>query len=220
MLNARGRRRRRERTLPTADPNASTAQAAVTTRRAGDTMPSDTRLLWHAGAPGETQEHSPGARRVPRRNQAISRLAVMPKALFRCAALLTAIAGCSGQILGKSTHEGDTPPGPGGGSGAPPVGGGGGAGGGGAPPTGETATCNPAQKSFAPARVWQLTDEEYVNVVRDVFGVTLTGEDARIGSAGSAGRYTNYSEELSIDTQAAPNYQTAAAKVADLAQAR
>jgi hypothetical protein len=95
-----------------------------------------------------------------------------------------------------------------------------GGGGSGPPPVGETAPCNPAQKSFAPARLWQLTDEEYVNVVRDVLGVTLTGEDARIASAGAAGRYTNYSEELSIDTQVAPNYQTAATKVADLAVPR
>jgi hypothetical protein len=92
--------------------------------------------------------------------------------------------------------------------------------GGSGPPVSETAPCNPAQKSFAPARLWQLTDEEYVNVVRDVLGITLTGEDARIASAGAAGRYTNYSEELSIDTQVAPNYQTAAAKVADLAEPR
>jgi hypothetical protein len=82
------------------------------------------------------------------------------------------------------------------------------------------APCNPAQKAFAPARLWQLTDEQYVNVVRDVLGVTLTGEDARISSAGAAGRYTNYSEEISIDTQAAPNYQTAASKVGDLAEVR
>jgi hypothetical protein len=80
--------------------------------------------------------------------------------------------------------------------------------------------CNPAQKSFAPARLWQLSDAQYVNVVRDVFGITLTGEDARIVAAGAADRYTNYSEGISIDTQVAPNYQTAALKVADLAEAR
>jgi hypothetical protein len=136
----------------------------------------------------------------------------MPKILFRYSAILIALVGCRGQI-GDSPAGSVTPPA--GGSG-PMVGGSGGSG---APPS-ETATCNPAQKSFAPARLWQLTDEEYVNVVRDTFGITLTGEDARIATAGGAGRYTNYSEELSIDAQAAPNYQTAAFKVADLAEAR
>src|SRR4051812_41498999 len=136
----------------------------------------------------------------------------MPKILFRYSAILIALVGCRGQI-GDSPAGRVTPPA--GGSG-PVVGGSGGSG---APPS-ETATCNPAQKSFAPARLWQLTDEEYVNVIRDVLGITLTGEDARIANAGGAGRYTNYSEELSIDAQAAPNYQTAAFKVADLAEAR
>src|SRR5205814_3110970 len=136
---------------------------------------------------------------------------MMSKASFRYAAIFAALAGCTGRI-------GDGPagsPAPASG-GAPAVGGEGGSG---APPA-STPDCNPAQKSFAPARLWQLTDEEYVNVVRDVLGVTLTGDDARIVSAGAAGRYTNYSEELTIDTQAAPNYQTAASKVADLVQAR
>ena len=140
-----------------------------------------------------------------------------PKALFRSAAVLTAIAGCHGRI-GDSPAGTSSPPA---GGGEPGVGGGGVPGAGGSSgPVSEPNPCDPAQKSFAPARVWQLTDEEYVNVVRDVFGITLGGDDAKIVSAGSAGRYTNYSEELSIDTQVAPNYQTAAAKVADLAQGR
>jgi hypothetical protein len=80
--------------------------------------------------------------------------------------------------------------------------------------------CDPAQKSFAPARLWQLSDRQFVNVVRDVFGIALSEEDGKIVSAGAADRYTNYSEELAIDTQVAPNYQTAAVKVADLAEPR
>jgi len=135
---------------------------------------------------------------------------------IHCAALVIAIAACSGRI--GEGPSGNEPPGFGGmGSGPPP---GQGGAGGGAPPVDNGGPCDPAQKSFAPARVWQLTDEQYVNVVRDVLGITLTGEDARIGSAGPAGRYTNYSEEIAIDAQAAPSYQTAAAKVADLAEAR
>jgi hypothetical protein len=144
----------------------------------------------------------------------------MAKASIHCTALVIAFAACTGRIGGGSTT--DEPP-TGGGMGAtpgnpsPPAGVGGS--GGGMVPV-DTAPCDPAQKSFAPARVWQLTDEQYVNVVRDVLGITLTGEDARITTSGPAGRYTNYSEEIAIDTQAAPNYQTVASKIADLAEAR
>ncbi len=80
--------------------------------------------------------------------------------------------------------------------------------------------CDPARRAFAAARIWQLTDRQYVNVVRDVFGITLGEEDAKIVSAGASARYTNYSETAAIDAQAAQNYQTAAARVADLAQPR
>jgi hypothetical protein len=59
-----------------------------------------------------------------------------------------------------------------------------------------------------------------VNVVRDVFGVALSDEDGKIGSAGVSDRYTNYSEGIAIDSQSAPNYQIAALKVADLAELR
>jgi hypothetical protein len=81
------------------------------------------------------------------------------------------------------------------------------------------STCNPAQKSFAPARLWQLSDAQYVNVVRDVFAITLSGSDAEIVSEGTADRYTNYSEGVAIGDQAAPNYQTAALRVATQAAA-
>jgi hypothetical protein len=128
------------------------------------------------------------------------------------ASLLASLCACTGQIAGPpgdpagggSSGQPGEPP-----SGAGPAGGSPGA-----------AACNPASKSFAPARVWQLSDRQYVNVVRDVFGITLSEEDGRIVSAGAADRYTNYSEELAIDTQVAPNYQTAAVRVADLAEAR
>lgn len=74
--------------------------------------------------------------------------------------------------------------------------------------------CVATQKAFAPARLWQLTDAQYVNVVHDVFGITLAGIDAEIVSAGTGDQYSNYSEGVSIGAQAAPNYQTAAVKVA------
>jgi hypothetical protein len=131
--------------------------------------------------------------------------AFVPATLFLVAA--SAIASCSGQIDGRppaAEPPGPTPdPAPAGGS-APAAG----------PP------CDPGTHAFAPARIWQLTDAQYVNVVRDVFGVTLVGDDARIVSAGAAERYTNYSEGETIDTQVAPNYQTAALKVADLFEPR
>src|SRR5690349_20376104 len=94
------------------------------------------------------------------------------------------------------------------GPGAPvsPTGGGG--------PTGPTGAgagpaCDQAAKSFAPARLWQLTDEQYVNVVRDVLGVALEGPDAQIISAAVPDRYTNYSEGALIGLQIAPSYQLA-----------
>jgi hypothetical protein len=123
-------------------------------------------------------------------------------------AVTSAITSCSGQIDGRPPAPeppGTTPDPGGGGGGSPPAAG---------PP------CDPGAHAFAPARIWQLTDQQYVNVVRDVFGVTLTGDDARIASAGAAERYTNYSEGATIDTQVAPNYQTAALKVADLFEPR
>jgi hypothetical protein len=79
---------------------------------------------------------------------------------------------------------------------------------------GAGATCDKTAKSFAPARLWQLTDEQYVNVVRDVLGVALEGSDAQIISAAVPDRYTNYSEGSFIGLQVAPSYQLAATKVA------
>src|SRR5436190_3289119 len=132
-------------------------------------------------------------------------------------AALAASGGCTGSIVGDGTppaERADPPTAPVGPTAGPP----------GKPPPMRPAEpgrdCNPAQHAFAPARLWQLTDAQYVNVVRDVFGITLSGEDAKIVSAGTAERYTNYSEGIAIDTQAAPNYQTSASKVADLSQPR
>jgi hypothetical protein len=122
------------------------------------------------------------------------------------------LAGCQGEI--GQRPQGPPPPAPG--ETGTPVGPGGAP----APGPADGPPCDATKKSFAPARLWQLTDTQYVNIVKDVFGVTLTGEDAKIVSAGTAERYTNYSEGISIDAQEAPNYQTAAATVADLAQAR
>jgi hypothetical protein len=75
--------------------------------------------------------------------------------------------------------------------------------------------------SFAPARVWRLTDEQYVNVARDVLGITLTGADAEISTtANNSGTYTNMSEGNTVNLGGAQNYQTAALKVATQAVAK
>ena len=76
--------------------------------------------------------------------------------------------------------------------------------------------CNKNEPAFAPARIWQITDQEYVNVVRDVLGITLTGADAEISSAAnSTGAFTNLSEGGSLfNDMIAQNYQSAAQRVA------
>ena len=89
---------------------------------------------------------------------------------------LLATASCSGKV-----GEYLTPPGKRGDS--PATGG----------ETGLTSTgavCQ-QQPAMAPSRVWQLTDDEYVSVVRQVFGVTLTGPDAEVTSPKTeTGEYT------------------------------
>jgi hypothetical protein len=66
--------------------------------------------------------------------------------------------------------------------------------------------------------VWQLTDQEYVNVLTDVLGITLTGADAEVTTAASnSGVFSNMSEDKSVTLLSAQNYQVAARKVAVLA---
>jgi hypothetical protein len=83
-------------------------------------------------------------------------------------------------------------------------------------------TCDLTVKSFAPARVWQLTDEQYVNVVRDVLGITLTGSDTEITTVKStSGIFANYSESKGlVSLSAATSYQTAAGKVGAQAETK
>jgi Protein of unknown function (DUF1592)/Protein of unknown function (DUF1588)/Protein of unknown function (DUF1595)/Protein of unknown function (DUF1585) len=71
------------------------------------------------------------------------------------------------------------------------------------------------QRAFAPTRVWQLTDAEYVSVVRQVFGVTLDGVDVEITAAkAESGEYTNLSELSQVGAPAAKGYRAAAKKIA------
>jgi hypothetical protein len=131
--------------------------------------------------------------------------------LFSIAALLGAVA-CTGQI-------GDSPSGPG--TGGPPSGttgttggpgtttGGAGTTTGGQPPS---DTCK-AGASFAPARIALITDEQYVNVVRDVFGVAFVGDVTTAKSA--SGEYAfNAADIAMVAPGTAQAYLRAASQVA------
>ncbi len=118
-----------------------------------------------------------------------------------CFAILTALgaAACSGQI-------GDDLGSPG--SGLNPTGGGGtmgGAGGSGAD------ACIP-NASLAPARISRITDQQYVNIVRDVFGVAYTGDVTTVQATN--GEYqVDESAQVSSD-KVVQAYLTAADQVA------
>ena len=82
------------------------------------------------------------------------------------------------------------------------------------PGGGDAAVCD-ANASLAPARIWRLTDAEYVNVVQAVFGVTMPAEisEAEVNT----GDYTNLSEGTNVSDPIALNYQTAAHEAAQQA---
>jgi hypothetical protein len=67
--------------------------------------------------------------------------------------------------------------------------------------------CRP-EASLAPARVWRITDEQYVNVVRQVFGVVMPPEitQASVDSAD----FTNFSELTIANANTVSAYETAA----------
>src|SRR5439155_18290265 len=78
----------------------------------------------------------------------------------------------------------------------------------------QPAKCDMARHAFASSRIWQITDEQYVNSVRDVLGITLTGSDADISGVNTTGLYTNSSEtSATFNDMTAQNYQVAAQKV-------
>jgi hypothetical protein len=146
------------------------------------------------------------------------------------AALLAVGGGCGGRVpLDSAGGGGSFASGAGGGSGGastaaiggtagaggttPGTGGSGGIGGssgwkGGPPP------CRQDAKAFAPARIWLLSDEQYVNVVRDVLGIVLAGHDAEITGFGSdEGEYRNEADAVTFTDALAMSYQAAAEKV-------
>jgi Protein of unknown function (DUF1592)/Protein of unknown function (DUF1595)/Protein of unknown function (DUF1588)/Protein of unknown function (DUF1585) len=127
-----------------------------------------------------------------------------------------ALGACTGQIgrdpsegLGPATG-GSTTTGPGTTTGMPDAGG-----------TGpwQPAPCVPSETAFAKGRIWQITDQQYVNSVADVLGIRLTGTDADVsGAANSTGEFTNLSDTSAAFTDMqAQNYQRAAEKVASFA---
>jgi Protein of unknown function (DUF1592)/Protein of unknown function (DUF1588)/Protein of unknown function (DUF1595)/Protein of unknown function (DUF1585)/Protein of unknown function (DUF1587) len=84
---------------------------------------------------------------------------------------------------------------------------------------GVQGACSP-ESALAPARLWQLTDQEYVGVVGQLLGVPLTGSDAEVTQpATETGEFTNLSELLQVNSPAVHGYQAAAEKVAALAVA-
>ena len=68
---------------------------------------------------------------------------------------------------------------------------------------------------LAPARVWQLSDQEYVTVVRQIFGVSLSDAEApKAERSAQPGEYANFSEARTVDFNAANAYARAAEIVA------
>jgi hypothetical protein len=118
-------------------------------------------------------------------------------------ALSLGVAGCTGAISDNSAanpHPSTTGGGVTGGATSTGTGGGVTTGGG-------TGQCRP-EASLAPARVWRITDEQYVNVVRQVFGVAMPPEitQASVDSAD----FTNLSELTIANPNTVFAYQTAA----------
>lgn len=127
------------------------------------------------------------------------------------AGVIFATASCTG-VVGSDQNPGTGTSSAGNGSAAGgPVGTAGGS------AAGASATCD--SSGSAPlgfARVWRLTDEQYVNAVRDTFGVTMPAEIT--GIAETTGEYVNYSEAApKIDFKIATLYQTAAHQAATTA---
>jgi Protein of unknown function (DUF1592)/Protein of unknown function (DUF1588)/Protein of unknown function (DUF1595)/Protein of unknown function (DUF1585) len=130
---------------------------------------------------------------------------------------LTAVGGCTGTINGPpgsnvtSTGSGAAGGSTTGSSGLNP------GGSGSSPVTGSGGPSMPGQcssaASFAPARLWKITDEQYIKVVAQVFGVRMPPGITAKDSAPA--EYTNYSEAPEGDTTGA--YHTAAQTAAQAA---
>ena len=117
---------------------------------------------------------------------------------------MLAIAACSGNIGAPASGQGDVT--------------GNGAGNG---PTGTTGTgpgsTGPCTKgaSFASARLSLISDDQYRNIVRDVFGVTFPATTTITGSASKTGSFS-YDENADLQATTIQKYQRAADVVASL----
>jgi Protein of unknown function (DUF1592)/Protein of unknown function (DUF1588)/Protein of unknown function (DUF1595)/Protein of unknown function (DUF1587) len=76
-----------------------------------------------------------------------------------------------------------------------------------APPPSSAGPCNQAA-SLGPARVWRLTDQQYVKAVSQVFGVLVPPEVTAPDT--QPADFTNLSEVVSVDSRAAAAYSTTA----------
>jgi hypothetical protein len=135
------------------------------------------------------------------------------KAICLAASALILGAACTGQI-GEPHGNGPSGPGgttgPGGTGGPAGTGGPGGTTGTGGPGPGEM--CKPGA-SFASARISLISDEQYVNVVRDVFGVAFEGDVTAPKSA--SGEYGFNAQEIAtVSSSTAQAYLRAASQVA------
>lgn len=73
---------------------------------------------------------------------------------------------------------------------------------------GDAPTGQCAAESLASARIWRLTDVQFVNVVKTVFGVQLPAEVTEADAKSSD--YTNFSENNTVTAKTLTAYQTAA----------
>lgn len=113
-------------------------------------------------------------------------------------AVLLALAACTGTVGGLAPDSATTAPG----SGRPGASGAGGAPG--------AAACA-SRTALAPARLWRLSDDQYVAAVRDLFGVELSGG---VTAAALDGAAVNQADLAFVNASSAASYQAVASEAA------
>src|SRR5579872_2576175 len=134
-------------------------------------------------------------KRVPMARRAV-------RCLWIAAAGALAGGACSGVVGDSAGHPGQI-----GNQNNPNTGGSGNAGGGGN--GNQPASCTQGG-SLAPARVWRLTDQQYVNVVAQVFGVRMPVEVTQAQSFSADFTATSESPELTVQSATVSAYASAA----------
>ncbi len=141
------------------------------------------------------------------------------KSVLGAACLVLASAACSangeGQIANQDVPGAGAVNGPGGAAGVSSMPGGGANSGAGASSSGGDAAPCDSSASLAPARIWRITDEEYVKVVSQVFGVGMPAEVTEPAVPGAD--FSNTSEHAQVNIDIAKQYQSAAHQAALLA---